>query len=1482
VATVFTNPIPSVASAADVPLILQAQLCAGDRPLALLPVRLETRFILLPDGNYELRVRVYPDKVHIDSHETELTPAEAEWGRHYWEQYWRAGRQADGESNAWRQLANRFGAARAGWIAHVLRPLNSQDRPSTPVAASAPLPNAPMCPPAAVAKGAGRDESWRRAAVARLLPGRWMALVYSRGQLVVSATGNDIATPLAVGPDPRGSMADVADDEVPVDAGMRWMVDFDAAEQAGMGLRLPVTAALADAGIETLLVLGTASLAATDGAATLAEVLEAHHYTDGLSFLKPGIATNNTEDERSGYTASDAGQSSSFAAEISDLEATRDPDSNARELGSALGLAPDSIADVLGRIPWAGRRQSADLRSMNTALWPVTWGYFLTNMIGLEGTGLTPDSLAWARDHFIANVRSLGPFAAIRCSRQPYGVLPVTSLDFWQGDDTEDAAAWLRGFLLTLRNSVWRAHLNAVPKVGRSTEPAADLAEVMRMDALSSSYKTRSLLGNHYLLHLRAFMLEDLERRGFLATQDAMVSPILQTLGIPWRPRLSRVIYDDRAWDLDAPLVQPGAVSGETPLEPNYIAGLLAEPSLERIADAHEQAGAGAAVLHALLRHAALLEYGMAAAQIISSQGPTFNGRDTAFAALIKDQELVNLQPGSEPTTSWAWQLAQVVPAVTGDRTVGAYLEGLTQFDTTPVAALGAFRASLEHLQTLDAETLQFLTQGVLDLATHRLDAWVTSLATRRLRTLRAAQPQGLYVGGYGWVEDLKPAAALTEITPPANEPAPLYAQPDETGFIHAPSLDHAATAALLRNAHLGHNGAAQADGAFAIDLSSARMRQARQLLDGVRSGQPLGALLGYRFERRLHEMSLDRFIDDFRRMAPLDADRLNPATTPQESIAANNVVDGLLLHQRWPRLTAQLQSLTGAAYPSIERELAALGASIDAVSDALTAETAYQLVRGNLSRTASTLQSVSQGDAPAPELEVGMTPRSGIAVTHRVVTLFEAGAVTASGWDAAPSPRAEAEPVLNAWAAGLLGAPTRIMCLVEQLDDAGAVTKTHDVRLSDLGLSPLDVVFNVEAQARGDMLSELEQRLLHHLRLREAAIPANAHLRIRAGRGTGPNANTAVLQDVIEQARAVRRVLSRARPLDAHDLDVPESETVVGVDLDDLTGRVQRAEEGFLRVHGDLRESLGSDSPGAVWDLQVKLLASSQYGIVGAVPAATAGDASPTSLIEQARAVLREMQARTDRIAILRTAPAGDDDTNRRDRLLERMRAVFGASFVTLPSFRCANAAALAKAQKASKAVQGGDPLEVFSWFARCERVREPLLHLGSALRAAEVLRTGDRLALTVAQLPTGPKERWVGLPALSGESVAVGRLSLVIQSSGTVNPADALAGLLIDEWVEVVPAGRETTAVAFQFNPPDACAPQAILLAVPPVPGKPWTTWDLQRVLLETLELAKLRAVDPQSLTDVAQYLPALYFGFNAAKAAVSTDFAPLTRSL
>ena len=212
------------------------ELCKADRPLALFPVRLETRFFPQPNGGSELRVRVYPDRIHIDSHEAELTQAEKTWGQHYWTQISRAGNDTQAQTNAWRQLADRYDPQRAAWIARLLRPTNLESRTAS---------TEPSFPRVDVV-AEGKDAAWRSAPQARLLPSRWIAIVQAAGRVIAAAAGRDIRPDLAVGPDPQ-----VDADTRPrfpatrpaVDAGMRWMVDFDEAEAAGMGLRIPLSAA---------------------------------------------------------------------------------------------------------------------------------------------------------------------------------------------------------------------------------------------------------------------------------------------------------------------------------------------------------------------------------------------------------------------------------------------------------------------------------------------------------------------------------------------------------------------------------------------------------------------------------------------------------------------------------------------------------------------------------------------------------------------------------------------------------------------------------------------------------------------------------------------------------------------------------------------------------------------------------------------------------------------------------------------------------------------------------------------------------------------------------------------------------------------------------------------------------------------------------------------------------------------------------------
>ena len=176
--------------------------------------------------------------------------------------------------------------------------------------------------------------------------------------------------------------------------------------------------------------------------------------------------------------------------------------------------------------------------------------------------------------------------------------------------------------------------------------------------------------------------------------------------------------------------------------------------------------------------------------------------------------------------------------------------------------------------------------------------------------------------------------------------------------------MTHAAAAALLRNAHLGPSGKPQADSPFAIDLSSRRVREAQRLLDGVRQGQPLGALLGYRFERSLHDLGFEV------RHRALARGSRRWTSASATTAGAHRGPRGQQCRGR-PRAGADLAGNRGLADSLADKRscrpptadqvrprprLDALVDAIDGLSDALAAEAAYQMARGNSSRLGSTL----------------------------------------------------------------------------------------------------------------------------------------------------------------------------------------------------------------------------------------------------------------------------------------------------------------------------------------------------------------------------------------------------------------------------------------------------------------------------------------------------------------------------------------------
>jgi hypothetical protein len=170
-----------------------------------------------------------------------------------------------------------------------------------------------------------------------------------------------------------------------------------------------------------------------------------------------------------------------------------------------------------------------------------------------------------------------------------------------------------------------------------------------------------------------------------------------------------------------------------------------------------------------------------------------------------------------------------------------------------------------------------------------------------------------------------------------------------------------------------------------------------------------------------------------------------------------------------------------------------------------------------------------------------------------------------------------------------------------------------------------------------------------------------------------------------------------------------------------------------------------------------------------------------------------------------------------------------------------------------------------VTRWFDGMATVRAGVARLQEFLLGSEVTG-GTPAGWDVVQL--GAAQQWAALaPGPNEPRIPAGCVSLVASAADTQwRSGSAAAALLLDAWVEVIPAPEENTAVAFHLDSPDACAPQSILLAVAPDPARRWTWSAVSDVVAETAALAEIRAVDPDLTPTYGHLLPALLLAHNA----------------
>jgi hypothetical protein len=947
-------------------------------------------------------------------------------------------------------------------------------------------------------------QSWTRAAQARLLPDRFTVLGYVGGQQVVSVIGAPVPATLAVSPNPSATdqlSVDEATGALHVPPELRWMTDFDEAVAVGMGVRLPLTDQIRQ-GLDRLVVFGLRGQKTPEQtAADLADLYTRQSRSPaGFAFVPQGAPTNNTEQAPAGAADTAPVEAIQLAGAAPGDWLTK---TDGQWFAELVGIDPAAIAGV----PNQQNTDQRDARAANIALWPATWGSYLQ-------TALRPllDTAAVdrTRDFYTRYVSGRGPLPAVQVGRQPYGILPTTAFSRLVWPDAQADRRRLHQ-VLTAIGTDWQAASAQVGRLPRPGDPGSSgdphqiLLDILALHPTSAEFYQRY-----------AHSVDEVYNRENLGGLGQTVLPALDALDMPQPvralltrlgaagtdPDLIRRLFADAQQPILAPLVDDRPLSETDPVREytadhrNYLAWLadLAGTRLEpiRLESGFLRDRPPAALLYLLLRHAVLLGWEEAARRLAIAAGSP----QVPDAA---DPPFVHIATASRSESRFR-QLYSPDPVITGDANQLVVDFVPTALDGRPATAqLAGQVQALQLLKDVPTARLERVLVEHLDCATYRFDAWRLGLANERLSELRygtGGKLRGVHLGAYGWLEDVRPrpddrrnpvqlTGTLGQLfTPPGS--TPLLHDPTGGGFVHAPSPAQATTAAVLRAGYLANASPANRD-AFAVNLSSERVRVALTVLDGLRQGQSLGAILGYRFERGLHdrfaEAELDTIIDALRGAFPLRAGKLSTVEpgTPTNLIEARNVIDGLALVRRVTRTDAReypfgapnLPTATPAQLEALHRELDRLLDLHDALADLAVAESTYQAIAGNPERATTTLDTFAKEGFP-PEPTVAASPRSGVTLTHRFGLVFNPGlGVPHDG-----APRVQAEPAVNDWLADLLPSDDDVAALVTWTDPITGHDRSRVVTQEDVGLQPLDLLWAVRPVSEAAM-TDLDDRIL-------------------------------------------------------------------------------------------------------------------------------------------------------------------------------------------------------------------------------------------------------------------------------------------------------------------------------------------------------------------------------------------------------------------
>lgn len=849
------------------------------------------------------------------------------------------------------------------------------------------------------------------------------------------------------------------------------------------------------------------------------------------------------------------------------------------------------------------------------------------------------------------------------------------------------------------------------------------------------------------------------------------------------------------------------------------------------------------------------------------------------------------------------------------------------------LSPVNKYKEKLGFIADESIENLEYMLKEHFDICSYRLDAWISGFANKILTGMREKNSTGIYIGAYGWLENVRKGSELEKAddAPPEllpNDSSSILRDPENRGFIHAPTLDHAVAACILHAGYLGSKDIVSRKNSLAVNLSSRRIRKAIFLLEGVKNGQELGHLLGYQFERGLHEnyldlgIELDKCIHDFRKRY---SETNSGNASGNENSYQYSVIDGQALideimdhishlssddcrtvyeilydeghYSNCPAWLKKLADNSNEKLKCIIREIDRIADAEDALGDLVLSECVYQISRGNHERAAAVMASLAEGKE-IPKIQIAQTVRNGFIVTHKVVidikpiSSFNISPLSdrvndqersihiqdakPEGWkNIQLTPKAFAEPTLNNWIGEVIGAADKIKVLY-MVDG-----QISDISLAELDLQPIDYLYeiDIEKESNSNAFHKRLKYMIHQIK----NIPSDKVVDIimeNAANQTSPD--TIYLADFYSLIEPIQEIIKSCRSLLPDDIPISKTDTKDenlnnSILIDELD---IRAKDILSRIN-ELLESVEPLDLNSIYknaqdinslpDIQTQniiikfLYNASFYSGGDTLPKAMDDNDSVIEILESAVTVQSDLKNKSNNVErLVAKLTTLFDKEKIAETYTEIFKIVYDKSFNIIFHFenKYKNELHTLYTNK-EKLLRNAKAQALDSWLHGISMVRNKMTAIENASFYSKIYQKNTFPFMCPIQVEYKEDDYWMGIEYPEEFVPYEDKTSYILLDGKEICSANEnAAGLLIDQWVELIPDKKNTTGISFHFNRPGVEAPQSLLLAVPHEKRGNWRWDDLVFTILDTMELYKIRAVEPDQINNssLSQLLPAI----------------------